>query len=115
IDHNQLLWNAAESGRYERARDGNVHLLVWPMFSYLEFAVTLKGLPIRKEDVDNGSPLYSDSRSLMRTGSGLEGVSPSTASMLAKPAAFVSEVRQGFGILRFNAGGDMRWGTETTL
>jgi hypothetical protein len=115
IDHNQLVWKAAESGRYVPAADGRVHLFFTPMYSYLELAATIKGLQVVKEPEDKGVPLYSDSRSLLRVGSGQEGLSPSTHGLLGKPSRFVSEVSQGLGILEFNAGGDMAWGNQTVL
>jgi hypothetical protein len=112
VDHNQLIWSAAESAKYAPSSDGFVHVLDTPMHAYVELAVALKGL--RPKVVALGEthgPFYAESRSFMRVGSDL--VSSSFASLLFQPAAIVSPIYKGIAIVRFNAGGNSSWGMRT--
>jgi hypothetical protein len=73
IDHNQLVWKAAEHANYAPGPDGFVHVLETPMRAYLQLGAALKGLPSRIEAVRNNYDLrgqiYAESRTFMRLNS----------------------------------------------
>lgn len=112
IDHNQLVWNAAQTIRFN---DDPVYVLSTPMSAYLLLSASLQRrtacrLPFEK--IPAGCGFYADSRSLMRD-------DPKTPlsfmkQVLALPSHFVSDQFCGVGVLWFGAG-DFVWNRQTAL
>ena len=114
IDHNQLIWAAAESATYVPAGDGFVHVLDTPMCSFVQFGAALKGMQSKLERVgESRNPLYAESRTWMRGGT--DQIASTFAELLYQPAEVVSPAYRGIAIVRFNAGGDLSWGARTKL
>lgn len=114
VDHNQMLWSAVRSAKFEFSSAGTMPVLSTPMFGYFMLEASLRGgfadcLPFSQL---RGRPFYADSRSLMRD-------DPKTpigelSEILDLPARFVSPENCGIGVLRFGAG-DLEWGRRTRL
>jgi len=114
VDHNQMVWRAAQRAEFQSDSSGTVPVLNTGMSGYLLFGASLQGQTVRRAPFEAlcGSPFYSDSRSLMRD----DPKSPigALSQILALPADFVSPVSGGIGVLRFGEGDD-HWGKQTQL
>ena len=114
LDHNQRVWSAVHSARFDFASDGTMDVLQTPMAGYFMLEASLRGGVALSLPFDRlaGRPFYADSRSLMRD----DPKTPlsSVQKILSLPSHFVSPVFSGAGVLRLGEGDDL-WGRQTQL
>lgn len=102
VDHNQEMWLAARSVRYETCSDGTVPFLITPMSNYLEFAIRVQNKNPNGIDYLAESSCgiaYVDARSVIR---GYRPV-PRDGAFFKDAIAFASATDNGQIILRIDA------------
>ena len=104
IDHNQQIWQAAQSVKYETCSDRTVPFLFTPMSNFIELAIRLQGKTPRLIDYLAQSPCglaYLDARSVIR------GYRPTDRDgpMFQERITFVSSSDNGQLVARIDASG----------
>ncbi len=102
IDHNQKIWLAARSVRYDTCPDGSVPFLITPMSNFIEFAIRLQNKAPRGIDYLAESACgmaYVDARSILR---GYRPV-PRDRAFFHDQLRFVSQTDNGQLIVRVDS------------
>ena len=124
VDHNQVLWQAAQNISFELGSSGSVPVLETHVPMYIRLAATMQGkrselIPPEKSA---GYPfLYAESRSFTKEWTELNNpdgykhdAKQAIQRLLAMPAAYQSKRYAGIGVLKFGSG-DRRWSEELLM
>ncbi|BAY13950.1 hypothetical protein [Calothrix sp. NIES-2098] len=121
VDHNQVVWQAAESTQFELGSNGTVPILETHLPMFLRLAATTQGKRsqlIPPSAIASYPFFYAESRSFTKQWVELNNPSgykdknkPVIQSLLFSPAEYQSERLMGIGVLKFGQG-DRQWSQE---